>query len=350
MASSSTLPIEPAPPAVIHSCPSCSHWLPDGTLACPDCRTLIYGQYLGQLAFQAQELEQQQKWNEARERWQTALGWLPGDTQQAASITQHMAELDARLKATEDQKSKWTRRLGPFAPIALFLIKAKSYLFLIFKLKFLLSFLAFFGVYWLLFGWKFAAGFTLCILIHEMGHYVTVRRRGLKVDLPFFMPGMGAYVRWYGQGISREDLASIALAGPLFGLGSALACLGLYFATHNIIFMVLAYTAAWLNLINLIPLLGLDGAQAVYALSQMQRLLLAATCLLFFALTLGPTMSTENVQWAFLVVGLAMLWKVFTRDKPETVGVKSFAYFQSLVIALGALLVYTYPLVARLGQ
>src|ERR1700760_4864885 len=181
MATSSTLPTDPVPPATIHSCPSCSHWLPDGTLVCPDCRTIIYGQYLGQLAFQAQQFEQQQKWVEARERWQTALSWLPGDTQQAASISQHMAQIDARLKAAEDQKSKWTRRLGPFAPVALFLIKAKSYLFLIFKLKFLVSFLAFFGVYWLLFGWRFALGFTLCILIHEMGHYISVRRRGLKV-------------------------------------------------------------------------------------------------------------------------------------------------------------------------
>ncbi len=350
MSSASAVPNVPSPPQVIHSCPACSHWLPDGTLACPDCRALTYGQYLSQLAFEAQQLEQQQKWNEARAVWQIALTWLPGDTQQAMGIAQHVAQIDARLKAAEDQKAKWSKRLGPFAPVALFLLKIKSFLFLIFKLKFLLSFFAFFAIYWALFGFQFAAGFTVCILIHEMGHYIAVRRRGLKADMPFFLPGMGAYVRWYGQGVSREDLAAIALAGPLFGLTSALACFAIFWGTHLPLFLVLAYTAAWLNLINLIPLLGLDGAQAVYALSQMQRALLSVTCLVFFGLTLGPTLSTDNVQWVFLVVGLALLWKVFTRDVPETGDLKSFAYFQSLVIALGALLVYTYPLVSRIQQ
>ena len=75
----------------------------------------------------------------------SALLWLPEETQQAASVQQHVAQIDARLKAAEDQKAKWTKRLGPFAPIALFLIKFKSLLFLVFKLKFLLGFLAFFG-------------------------------------------------------------------------------------------------------------------------------------------------------------------------------------------------------------
>ena len=34
---------------VIHNCPACSHWLPEGTLACPDCQTLTYGAHLSGL-------------------------------------------------------------------------------------------------------------------------------------------------------------------------------------------------------------------------------------------------------------------------------------------------------------
>ena len=52
--SATVLPPELATPETIHSCPNCSHWLPDGTLACPDCQTLTYGQYLGRLASGAQ--------------------------------------------------------------------------------------------------------------------------------------------------------------------------------------------------------------------------------------------------------------------------------------------------------
>src|ERR1700712_4255168 len=142
------LPPEPAAPSMIHSCPSCSHWLPDGTLACPDCQTLTYGQHLGELAASAQQLEVEHKWPEARDRWRSALAWLPQDTRQAASIQQHIASIDQRLHAQDDTKAKWTKRLGPFAPAAFFLLKVKSLLFFAFKLKFFLGIFTFFGLYW----------------------------------------------------------------------------------------------------------------------------------------------------------------------------------------------------------
>ena len=58
-----------------------------------------------------------------------------------------------------------------------------------------LSFGVFVSVYWSLFGFLFALGLAVQILIHEMGHYIDVKRRGLPVDLPMFLPGLGAYVR-----------------------------------------------------------------------------------------------------------------------------------------------------------
>ena len=147
---------------MIHNCPACSHWLPEGTLACPDCQALTYGEYLSRMATVAQQLEQQQKWPEARDRWRIALAWLPAETPQAATLRNHIAQIDSRLQAAEDQKARWTKQLGPFAPVALFLLKAKSAIFMLFKLKFLLSMLAFFGIYWALYGWKFAARIYVC--------------------------------------------------------------------------------------------------------------------------------------------------------------------------------------------
>ena len=336
------LPPEPAPPEVIHNCPSCSHWLPDGTLACPDCQALTYGEYLGQIAFAAQQLEREGKWAEARDRWRSALVWLPEQTTQAESVRQHMAQIDARLKAEDDKKARWTKRLGPFAPIALFLLKIKSFLFVLLKLKFLLSFLAFFGIYWVLFGWKFAAGFIVCLFLHEMGHYVALKRRGLKADLPVFVPMMGAYVRWYAQGVSLEDLASISLAGPFAGLLAAVACYGLFVATHAPIFMVLVYVGAWVNFLNLFPLLGLDGAQATFALSKLQRGLIAATCLVLFALSItNGDLFGPSTLWIFLIVGLGMAWRCVTRDEPEKPSTKTFLYFQALVLILGVIVYRT---------
>jgi Zn-dependent protease len=300
--------------------------------------------HLGQIAYSAQQLEREQKWAEARDRWRSALVWLPEETTQAESVRQHMAQIDARLKAADDQKAKWTKRLGPFAPIALFLLKIKSMLFLLFKLKFLLSFLAFFGLYWALFGWQFAAGFIACLFIHEMGHYVAVRRRGLKADLPVFLPMMGAYVRWYGQGVSLEDLGSISLAGPMAGLLAAAVCYGLFVATHLPIFMVLVYVGAWINFLNLLPVLGLDGAQATFALSKLQRGLIAATCFVLFGLTITNGVvfgDTATTQWIFLIVGLGMAWRCFTHDEPEKPSTKTFLYFQALILVLGVIVYKT---------
>jgi Zn-dependent protease len=206
--------------------------------------------------------------------------------------------------------------------------------------------LLYFGLYWAIFGWKFALGFLISIFIHEMGHYLTAKSLGLKVDLPVFLPGMGAYVRWYGQGVSREDLAKIALAGPLFGLGAALVCLGIFTATQSGLFLVLAYFGAWVNLINLVPVLGLDGAQATLALSKLQRGLIAATCVVFFLLSFRGMDSNDN-HWVFLIVAAGMVWRLFTNDEPEKPSTRSFAWFQGLVIVLGALVVYTFPLLPK---
>jgi len=350
-------PSVPVAPQEIHNCPNCSHWLTEGTLACPDCQTLIYGEHLSGLAAQAQQHEQQGQWNEARTLWQQALEWLPADTRQAVSIQNHIAQIDKRLKAEDDQKARWTKRLGPFAPIALFLFKAKSFLFLIFKLKFLLGLLVYFGLYWALFGWKFALGFILSLFIHEMGHYITVKRMGLRADMPVFLPGLGAYVRWYGQGVSKENLAKIALAGPAFGLAAAVGCLAIYRFAYvgpaiaarggfGPLFLVLGYFGAWINLINLTPVLGLDGAQATYALSRLQRGLIAATCVLFFVLSFRGMDSNDN-HWVFLIVAGCMIWRLFTNDEPEKPSTRTFAYFQGLVILLGALVVYAYPLMPK---
>jgi Zn-dependent protease len=342
MSDVAVLPPEPAAPEPIHSCPSCSHWLPDGTLACPDCQTLTYGQHLTDLAHSAQHLEQEGKWLEARDRWRSTLPWLPDGTEQQKAIQQHISQIDTRLEAEQARKAKWTKRLGPFAPLFFFLLKLKSAFLVLFKLKFFLGLFGFFAIYWLIGGWKFALGFTISIMIHEMGHFVAVKRRGLKAELPMFIPGMGAYVRWYAMGVSREDLAAISLAGPLYGLAAAVACLAMAWTFHSIIFLLLANIGAWYNLFNLTPVLGFDGAQATYALSRMQRGMIAATSLLFFALTVSDASANRGgTQWVFLFVAAGMGWRCFTNDAPEQPHTRTLIVFLALVLLLGFLLYLT---------
>jgi len=58
----------------------------------------------------------------------------------------------------------------------------------------LLSLGAFATFYWALYGAKFGVGFAILILVHEMGHFIDIRRRGLPAEMPVFLRGLGAYV------------------------------------------------------------------------------------------------------------------------------------------------------------
>ncbi len=227
------------------------------------------------------------------------------------------------------EKPSWTKRLGPLAPLAFLLAKLKTVFFILLKLKFLLSFALFLGVYWTLFGPWFGVGFAVQIMIHELGHVFAVRRRGLKADLPVFLPGFGAYVRWQGFDIPNAVRAEIALAGPFFGLLGALGCQGIFAYTKMPVFAALAHAGAWLNLINLVPVWVLDGGQAAHALSKVQRGLLLIASAVFFALT---------EQGVFLFVAAGMLYRLFTRDDPPEPSTRTMVFYIGLLFALGALL------------
>ncbi len=294
---------------------------------------MAYAGHLRELAIKATGLEGEEHWTEAHEVWQEALKWVEPGTKQALAVEQRMELIEGKLRGIADWKTKWSKRLGPLAPIFFFLAKAKSFLFLLLKAKFLLSFVAFFGIYWAFWGWRFGLGFTIAILIHEMGHYVAAKRRGLKVDLPVFLPGLGAYVRWYSQGISLEDLSGIALAGPFFGLLCAVVCGGIAIGTKSPLFSGLANVGAWVNLFNLTPVFGLDGAQATYALDRTQRWLVLATALILFgALHEGP--------FAFVAIGMA--WRLWQGGHAEKASTKALVQYVLLLFALG-LVIYLFP-------
>jgi len=336
-----TIPTIATPPPIFN-CPNCSVWLPSGTLACPECQTILYSEHLRSIAQAATAEENASKWVEARETWRQALAWLPPGTTQYAAVEQRIGLIDARLRGAEESKAKWTRRLGPLAPVVFFLAKLKTLFFFLAKAKFLLSFAGFFLLYWAVFGWKFGLGFALSILIHEMGHYVAARRRGLKVDLPVFLPGLGAYVRWYAMGISLEDLSGIALAGPFFGLLVGVACGVTARLLHESpvtggLFSALAHVTAWLNLLNLIPIFGLDGAQATYALDRTQRWLVLATALIFFGWL---------QEYAFLFIALGMAWRLWTGGYPPKPSTKTLVQYVLLLFTLG-IVIYTFPDLTR---
>jgi Zn-dependent protease len=122
-------------------------------------------------------------------------------------------------------------------------------------------------VYGLMFGWRYAAGFLILIFVHEMGHYVAARQRGLAVGAPTFIPFVGAWVELKDQPHDVETEAYIGFAGPLAGTLASMAC---YFAARDNdsqLLLALAYSGCMLNLFNLIPISPLDGGRITAIIS-----------------------------------------------------------------------------------
>ncbi|HUA89726.1 MAG TPA: site-2 protease family protein [Steroidobacteraceae bacterium] len=123
------------------------------------------------------------------------------------------------------------------------------------------------GVYALMFGWAYAAGFVGLLLVHEMGHYVAARRRGLNVGAPTFIPFVGAWVELKDLPHDAETEAYVGVAGPLVGTIGALVCFYLARSTGSPLLLALAYSGFMLNLFNLIPLAPFDGGRITAAIS-----------------------------------------------------------------------------------
>lgn len=130
-----------------------------------------------------------------------------------------------------------------------------------------LSMLVSLAVYAAAFGFKFALGFVLLLLAHELGHLIASRAVGVKTQGPIFVPFIGAALALKDVPVNARMEANIAIGGPAVGTLSALVCLTAYLWTDSILMLVLAYTACLLNLFNLIPCDPLDGGKIAGAIS-----------------------------------------------------------------------------------
>jgi Zn-dependent protease len=115
-------------------------------------------------------------------------------------------------------------------------------------------------------GWKFAVGFVLLILVHEMGHVIVLRARGIKASAPVFLPFLGAFVSMKSAPRSVYEEAESALAGPLLGTAGALVLAWYAHAAGSGLLRSLAFTGMLINLFNLLPALPLDGGRVAGAL------------------------------------------------------------------------------------
>jgi len=193
-------------------------------------------------------------------------------------------------------------------------------------------------------GASFAVPLLLILTFHEFGHYIESRRAGIKVSLPYFIPGptlfgtFGAVIKSKSPFKTRRDLLDVGAAGPIAGFVVAVIVIivglshsqiveevsgeGLILG-ESLIFKFLSWMvlkdvpegynvllsptafAGWagilVTMLNLLPIGQLDGGHIMYALlGKNQRKV--ATVVTFSLIPLGFFLWMGWFVWVALVL------------------------------------------------
>jgi len=304
-------------------------------LGCPKCGRLTHAQEFEAFSQHAKLAGQAGDWHGAKAAWERALVLLPPGSSEYRTVKARIENIDLQLS----NKSVWAKRaakLGPvgvvlwkFKAIALLVLgKAKLVLLGLTKLSTLLSMIAFFAVYWSMFGWKFALGFVLSIYVHEMGHVVALRKYGIAATAPMFIPFVGALVRLKQHPANVAEDARVGLAGPIWGLGSAVFAWICAVATRLPVWYAIAHTAAWLNLFNLIPIWQLDGGRGFRALTRKQRGMALGAALAMWVIT---------QETMLLLISIGAGYRLFSKDYPAEDDNGALVQYIGLIVLLSLL-------------
>src|SRR6201981_2281131 len=225
--------------------------------------------------------------------------------------------------AAPQRETAWSRvkkALAPLAVIGVMIAKffAKLKFVLLPLLKFLPILLKSGGtmllmiwVYTQMWGWQFALGFVVLLLVHETGHLLVAKKFGLKVGAPVFIPFMGAFIALKEAPRNAWIEACVGIGGPMLGSLGALICnsLGEFFAAP--LFIALAWFGYFLNLFNLTPVGMLDGGRIVTALSRWLWLPGCPVLLLF------GWKYPNFIVWLMVIASLPRIYSLFRKRTEE---------------------------------
>jgi Zn-dependent protease len=183
-------------------------------------------------------------------------------------------------------------------------------------------------------GLEICRGFGISIYIHEMGHVVALSRFGMRATAPMFIPGFGALIRMKQHPASPREDSRVGLAGPLWGLGAALAALGIYELTGVPIWAAIARVGAWINLFNLIPIIPLDGGRGFRSLSRGQRWIVVIVMALCWA-------ATKEGLFALLII--VAVWRTLSEKTTTEPDPKGLLHYVLLVVSLSAMCLLPVP-------
>lgn len=127
----------------------------------------------------------------------------------------------------------------------------------------LLSVAVFAGAGALAWDVEFVALLVVALFLHESGHLIAMRLFRYKNLRMMFLPFLGAVASGQPDEQDAAKIAQISLAGPLFGMVTAVpAAIGGVLAGSDLL-IEYAFLALFLNGFNLLPFLPLDGGHVL---------------------------------------------------------------------------------------
>ena len=196
-----------------------------------------------------------------------------------ADVGAEQREAAERGHVSDGKKRKGLAGLGGLGiAIGALLLKIKTVLLFLLNLKWLALFakFGFAGItaiisvvaYSFLFGWPFAIGLVALLFLHEMGHAIVMKLKGIPVGGMIFIPMLGAAVFMNQMPKNAKDEAEVGIAGPIAGAIAAMVCLTLAREYPNTVWAPLAYFGFFINLFNLIPVVPFDGGRVLGAIDR----------------------------------------------------------------------------------
>lgn len=225
-------------------------------------------------------------------------------------------------------------------------------------------------------GIPFAVTLMVILLSHELSHYFTSKRHGVKATLPYFIPAptiigtFGAFIKMKSPIVTRQSLIDIGASGPIAGfvisviativglsmsevvtttrtagalnLGDSIlfsflsrAILGVTSHGQDVLLNPVAF-AGWIGLfvtsINLIPVGQLDGGHIAYALLGERQVQLSVVLIIIMA-ALGFFLWEGWGVWAILLLILGfrhppvLYWEVPLDNKRKFIGWSALVIF-----------------------
>lgn len=158
------------------------------------------------------------------------------------------------------------------------------------------------------------AGF-ISILVHELGHALTARKFGAYSTIT--LQAFGGYAAYSGARFSRPQHFAVTAAGPLIQilLGLALYQAIPHLGGINREALVFVASLCWISLfwavLNLLPILPLDGGQMLHAILGPQRIRTTLWITIISSAIAGFYMFKHFNSWLFPMFLAVFAWQAF---------------------------------------